>query len=108
MRWKQSSDQIIYDLMQATHIRDCAHFKMIIFSSQGYENEICSVRKERDQAVNSRITELKDKSIQVDINNFDLDINQNKCHNVQMFEVNEEEDFKVALDNKNRQLETLK
>lgn len=47
------------------HWRLCAHFKMIIFSSQGYENEICSVRKERDQAVNSRITELKDKSIQV-------------------------------------------
>ena len=25
MRWKQSSDQIIYDLMQATHIGDCVH-----------------------------------------------------------------------------------
>ena len=63
----------------------CIH--TFLFSSQGYENEMTSVRKERDLAVNQRITELKDKSSQM---------------------IDEDENLKVALENRDQQLEMLK
>ena len=49
-----------------------------------------NVRKERDQEVTSRITELQDKSIQM------------------MIDVTAEDDIKVALENRDKQLEMLK
>ena len=60
------------------------------FSSQGYENEIGNIRKERDNALNTRITEIKDKSSQM------------------MSGFEEEDDLKVTLQHKTKQLESLR
>ena len=88
MKWKQSNDQIIYDLMQ--DLRLILENIKIYFSSQGYENEIGTIRKERDNALNTRITEIKDKSIQM------------------MSGFNEDEDLKVTLETRTKQLDSLK
>ena len=63
MKWKQSSDQIIYDIMWV--FSAIPWYLFTFYFSQGYEDELCKIRKEREDERKTRITELKDESSQV-------------------------------------------
>ena len=47
------------------YLQACHDIDFRFYASQGYEDELCKIRKEREDERKTRITELKDESCQV-------------------------------------------